>query len=126
VQGTGAASAEAHGEPVDEEAVVDDPGKDPVSGVVDSIEHDLARVLIGPAEDEWFFPLATLPDGADIGNLIAFSEVDGRFVADGFFGPQETDNSIESRLSRGINRRRTTEMQRTDLRAAIDEANGSG
>ena len=105
---------------------MDDPGNEAVSGVVDSIEHDLARVLIGPAEDEWFFPLATLPDGVEVGNLIALTEVDGRFTADGFAGPQDTDNSIESRMARGINRRRTTEMQRSDLRAAMDKADGSG
>lgn len=90
----------------------------PVTGVVESIEQDLARVLIGPTEDEWFFPLSTLPDGAAEGDVVGFIETDGRYAADGFAGPRQTENSIESRLSRGINKRRTTEMRLTDLRAA--------
>ena len=104
---------------------MDDTGSEPVSGVVDSIEGDLARVLIGPGEEEWFFPLSTLPDGAVVGNEIAFVDGDGRYVADGFVGTRQTENSIEERLSRKINRRRTVEMQRSDLRAAIDEVDGA-
>lgn len=94
----------------------------PVTGVVDSVEQDLARVLIGPAEEEWFFPLTTLPEGAGEGDVVGFVEVDGRYVADGFAGPRQSENSIESRLSRGINKRRTTEMNRSDLRAAAAAA----
>jgi len=97
---------------------VDDAGNDTVSGVIDSIDADLARVLIGPGEDEWFFPLATLPEGVVEGNVVAFVEAEGRYVAEGFVGTRQTENSIEQRLARGINRRRTTEMGRADLRAA--------
>jgi hypothetical protein len=106
--------------------VVDDTGSEPVSGVVDSIDDDLARVLIGPGEEEWFFPIATLPDGVVEGNVLELHEADGRYVADGFVGTRQTENSIEERLSRGINRRRTAEMRRSDLRAAIDKVDGSG
>lgn len=105
---------------------MDDPGNEPVSGVVERIDDDLARVLVGPTEDEWFFPIATLPDGTVEGNVIAFHEVDGRLVADGFVGSRQTENSIEERLSRGINRRRTAEMSRADLKAAIEKVDGSG
>ena len=35
---------------------MDEAADDTVTGVVDSIDQDLARVLIGQAEDEWFFP----------------------------------------------------------------------
>lgn len=97
---------------------MDDTGNDPVSGVIDSIDADLARVLIGPGEDEWFFPLAMLPGGVVEGNVVAFVESEGRYVAEGFAGTRQTENSIEERLSRGINKRRTTEMRLSDLRAA--------
>jgi len=97
---------------------VDPSAEVPVTGVVDSVEQDLACVLIGPTDEEWFFPVSTLPDGAAEGDVIGFVETDGRYVAKGFAGPRQTENSIESRLSRGINKRRTTEMRLTDLRAA--------
>ena len=97
---------------------MDDTGNDTVSGVIDSIEADLARVLIGPGEEEWFFPLSTLPEGVVEGNVVAFVEAEGRYVAEGFVGTRQTENSIEQRLSRGINKRRTTEMRLSDLRAA--------
>jgi hypothetical protein len=103
---------------------MDDPADGPVTGVVDSIEQDLARVLIGPAEEEWFFPITTLPEGAVEGDVVGFVEAEGRYVADGFVGTRQTGNSIESRMARGINKRRTTEMSRSDLRAAIDKAEG--
>lgn len=101
-------------------------GSETVPGTVEGIDGDLARVLIGPDEDEWFFPLATLPEGVVVGNVVAFTEDDGRFVADGYVGTRQTENSIEERLSRSINRRRTAEMSRTDLQRAIDDANRTG
>src|SRR4051794_27983363 len=95
-----------------------DEAADEVTGVVAGIDDDLARVLIGPAEEEWFFPVATLPAGTVEGNALSFESTDGRYVATGFVGSRQTENSIEERLSRGINRRRTTEMRLSDLRAA--------
>jgi len=104
---------------------MDEPADGTVTGVVDSIDQDLARVLIGEAEEEWFFPVSTLPDGVVEGDVVGFVESEGRFVADGFVGPRQTGNSIESRMSRGINKRRTTEIRRSELRSAIDEAKGT-
>jgi hypothetical protein len=100
---------------------VDDAGRDAVSGVVEGIEGDLARVLIGPAEQEWFFPVDTLPEGVVVGNVVAFVEQGGRYVADGYIGTRQTEDSIEQRLARGINRRRTQELRKGDLRAALDD-----
>ncbi len=104
---------------------MDEPADATVTGVVDSIDQDLARVLIGTAEEEWFFPVTTLPEGAVEGDVVGFVESEGRFVADGFVGPRQTGNSIESRMARGINKRRTTEIRRAELRSAIDEAKGT-
>jgi hypothetical protein len=103
---------------------MDEPVDGTVTGVVDSIDDDLARVLIGTAEEEWFFPVATLPDGVVEGDVVGFVESEGRYVADGFVGPRQTGNSIESRMARGINKRRTTEIRRSELKAAIDDAKG--
>ena len=103
---------------------MDEPADGTVTGVVDSIEQDLARVLIGKAEEEWFFPVSTLPEGVVEGDVVGFVESEGRFVADGFVGPRQTGNSTESRMARGINKRRTTEIRRSELRSAVDEAKG--
>src|SRR5688572_9802897 len=103
---------------------MDEPADGTVTGVVDSIEQDLARVLIGTAEEEWFFPVSTLPEGAVEGDVLGFVESEGRYVADGFVGPRQTGNSIESRMARGINKRRTTEIRRSELRSALDQAEG--
>jgi hypothetical protein len=106
--------------------MVGETGSETVPGVVDGIDGDLARVLIGPDEAEWFFPLATLPEGVVVGNVVAFVDDGGRYVADGFVGTRQTENSIEERLSRSINRRRTAEMSRADLQRAIDDADRMG
>ena len=107
---------------------VSDSGKAPKLvekfSVVEGIDGDLARVLIGPDEEEWFFPVATLPEGVVVGNAVAFVDEGGRYVADGYVGSRQTEDSIEQRLSRSINRRRTAQVDRDDLRRAIDDSAG--
>jgi hypothetical protein len=87
-----------------------------VSGVVDEIDNDLARVLIGDDQAEWFFPLSTLPPGAKVGSDILFSTDNGRYAVIGFArgAAFSNDRSIEDRLSRPLSRRRTLEMHVSD------------
>jgi hypothetical protein len=95
-----------------------------VSGVVVEIENELARVLVGDDEDEWFFPVATMPDGAKVGSDLLFTrQRDGRLAVLGFArtaGHTSGPTSIEDRLARPLSRFRTTEVRAADLRAAVE------
>ena len=87
-----------------------------VSGEVVGVDQDLARVLIGDQQEEWFFPLAMLPAGARVGSDILFTEHDGRYNPLGFARVGHTsERSIEDRLSRPLSARRTGEIRRSDL-----------
>jgi hypothetical protein len=91
-----------------------------VNGTVVDVEHDLARVLIGPMDEEWFFPMQTLPDGTGVGTAITFTEVNGRYTAMGLARSATTsiDRSIQDRLSRPLSQRRTADLQAADIAAA--------
>lgn len=98
-----------------------------VTGVVADIDNDLARVLIGDdqvQQEEWFFPMQTLPPGTKPGVDILFTERDGRFMAIGFarVAGHTAERSIEDRLARPISARRTNEVRVSDLRATPDDA----
>ena len=82
------------------------------NGVVASIDQDLARVLIGDAESEWFFPMQTLPAGVKVGSDLLFTEHDGRYSVLGFArsAGHTAERSIEDRLRRPISQRRTLDM----------------
>lgn len=90
------------------------------SGVIVDIENELARVLIGDEQEEWFFPTTTLPEGAKVGSDLLFTrQRDGRYAVLGFSrtaayaaGP----TSIEDRLARPLSKFRAS-----DLRAGLHD-----
>ncbi len=87
-----------------------------VEGEVVGVDQDLARVLIGDLQEEWFFPLAMLPAGTRVGSDILFTALDGRYSPLGFArGGHTSERSIEDRLSRPLSARRTGEIRRSDL-----------
>lgn len=94
-----------------------------VSGTVVDIEHDLARVLIGDREDEWFFPMQTLPEGTHVGTAVLFTEENGRYTALGLArsGSTSVDRSIEDRLANRLLLRKTADFRMSDLRAEIED-----
>jgi len=96
-----------------------------VIGVVAEIENELARVLVGDDEDEWFFPVTTMPEGAKVGSDLLFTrQRDGRLAVLGFSrraGHSSEPTSIEDRLARPLSRFRTTELRAADLRASLDD-----
>ena len=96
-----------------------------VNGVVVDIEAELARVLIGDDEEEWFFPMATMPDGVKQGSDLLFTrQRDGRFAVLGFArtaGHTAGPSSIEDRLARPLSRFRTSDVRAADLRAAVED-----
>jgi hypothetical protein len=97
---------------------------DAASGTVVDIDEGLARVLIGPDDEEWFFPLTTLPPGSGVGTAIMFTRHDGRYTVLGLARSATTsvERSIEDRLSRPISMRRTADIQASDLRAALGDS----
>jgi hypothetical protein len=78
-----------------------------VSGVVDQIDNGVARVLIGEAAEEWFYPLSMLPRGVEVGTCVWFRQQDGRWQSMGLASeaPTATVRTIEDRLERQRNRR---------------------
>lgn len=96
-----------------------EPFQTAVLGHVDRIDDGMARVFIGDHEEEWFFPLGTLPDGANAGSEVHFSLEDGRYVALSLASVGESERSITDRLNRPMNVRRTGEMRRVELQAAL-------
>lgn len=98
--------------------------RDAVSGTVVDVEQEIARVLIGPDDEEWYFPLQSLPAGSGIGTAITFTHENGRYAALGLARSATTsvERSIEDRLSRPLSMRRTADLQAADVRAALDES----
>ena len=84
-------------------------------GYIDDIEDGVARVLIGPDEDEWFFPLGMLPDDVQPGDDMLFVEAEGRFAVAGFarVATHSADRAIEDRLHRPLAARRAGRFGRT-------------
>jgi hypothetical protein len=79
-----------------------------VTGVVEGLEDELARVTIGDDASEWFFPLNMLPEGIEVGTCLWFVRRDGQWVPLGIAQerPTPTDRPIEDRLGRHITDRR--------------------
>lgn len=96
-------------------------GESAVEGVIASIEDGLARVLIGEAQEEWFFPIEMLPSDCEPGICLMFVEQDGRYQPLGKtkVAPAVKVRTIEERLHRKITARRTREagagLRRRDL-----------
>lgn len=90
-----------------------------VLGVVDGIDGDsVARVLIGDDQEEWFFPLNMLPTGVEEGEGLRFTDQAGRYVVIGRVDIVRATPSIEDRLSRPLNTKKTAEVDLDDLRLA--------
>lgn len=88
-----------------------------VSGLVDQVDNGVARVLIGEQQEEWFYPLSTLPAGTDVGTCIWFRRQDSHWVSMGLASeaPTATVRTMEDRLYRQ-QRRQTLEMPLAELR----------
>ena len=94
-----------------------------LAGSVEAIdENGVARVLIGPAEEEWFFPLDLLPDGVATGAVVRFADRDGRLIVVGMADMPVPTQSIEDRLSRPLSTKRTAEYEAGELRKAARTA----
>lgn len=92
-----------------------------VDGEIAEIVDGVARVLIGDAEEEWFFPLNLLPDGVDVGGVVAFVFADGRYEPVRVVSAADGLSAIESRLSRPLNAIRSDQYEVRDLRRQLDE-----
>lgn len=94
-----------------------------LAGSVEAVDQNgVARVLIGPAEEEWFFPLDLLPEGTDAGDVIRFADRDGRYIVVGKAEVPVPTLSIEDRLSRPLNTKRTAEFEAGELQAMARSA----
>ncbi|MBA3302271.1 MAG: hypothetical protein H0U26_00190 [Acidimicrobiia bacterium] len=86
------------------------------------IEDGLARILIGGDDEEWFFPLEILPTGTVVGTAILFTVDAGRYTVLGLSRSSTTSvgRSIEDRMARPLNLRRTSELRASDLRPDVE------
>ena len=86
-------------------------------GHIDDITDGLAQVTVNGAE--WFYPIEMLPDDARAGDEIDVELVDGKYQ------PVEIDEhdpfgSIDRRLNRKINSRRTAQIEAKALRKSLE------
>ena len=96
-----------------------------VAGEVESVDdNDVARVLLGEDQEEWFIPTDMLPDGIAPGDRVRFTTQHGRLVVIGMADSAPEERSIEDRLSRPISSMKTSEFELADLRSARMEAVG--
>ena len=72
--------------------------------VVMSIDHGVATILVGDQQEEWDFPLDLLPEGTGEDSIVLMSGEGYSLRAVGL-APERVD-SVQSRLNRGVNRRR--------------------
>jgi hypothetical protein len=72
-----------------------------VAGTVVELDDVVARVLIGPEDEEWFFPRNMLPPSTHVGSRLVFESREGRYEALEIATP-----SIEDRLARPLSLRR--------------------
>jgi hypothetical protein len=97
-----------------------------VAGEIEGVDdNDVARVLLGDDQEEWFIPMDMLPPGAAAGDRVRFTSQDGRLVVIGMAESAPEERSIEDRLSRPLNSMRTSEFEVSDLRAARAQAVGA-
>ncbi|MBI2704479.1 MAG: hypothetical protein HYX32_04210 [Actinobacteria bacterium] len=90
-----------------------------VAGRIEGVDaNDVARVLLGNEQEEWFIPTDMLPVGAGVGDRVRFTKQDGRLVVIGMAAGVPEERSIEDRLSRPISAKRTSEFEMSELRAA--------
>jgi hypothetical protein len=94
-----------------------------VPGTVVDIEEGMARILIGADDEEWFFPTHILPAGTVVGTAILFTVEAGRYQVLGLARSATTSvgRSIEDRMARPLNLRRTSELRSSDLRADVED-----
>ena len=99
-----------------------------IVGHIERVDDGLAQVFIGVQREEWFFPLETLPEGADVGREIVLTLQQGRYVALKLVPAvvRDQDRSIIDRLNRPMNLRRTGEMRRVELAEALRSAHAIG
>lgn len=100
---------------------VDQPTKI-VVGIIEEMEDGVARILIGPSREEWWFPTTMLPVHIKAGDHLDFEPEGGRYLV---LGPTVTDDdahqrSIEDRLSRPLSARKTSQVEAKDLRRQLD------
>jgi hypothetical protein len=93
--------------------------KEAVTGTIVDIEHDLARVLIGDDEEEWFFPMQTLPEGSEVGSVIMFAKDEGRYTA--LSASRARSSSIDNRLTNPLLLRKTADFRVSDLRRELED-----
>jgi len=92
-----------------------------LAGTVESIDgRGVARVLIGPTEEEWFFPTDLLPDGTCEGDVVRLADREGKLIVVGLGDRPVSARSIEDRLSRPLNSKRTEEHDADELRVVAE------
>ena len=94
-----------------------------VTGTITDLEDGVARILIGPRKDEWWFPTSMLPVKSRPGDVLDFEPCDGRFLV---LGPSVqadavSSRSIEERLSRPLSSKKTERVTLRGLRSLMDE-----
>jgi len=95
-------------------------GEREVEGIIDAVDGEgLARVLIGTAEVEWFFPLEMLPEGVGEGDAIRFGVDEGAYFVIGRGSRAANVRSIEDRMSRRMHSRKTAELDAVELRRQL-------
>lgn len=103
----GDADAASRPEPLPEDRLV---------GVVDSVDEDVATVLVGADEVEYVFPLSLLPEGAAAGMMLYLVLREGRLevLGERTAGKAELGGAVQDRLERGLSRRRLRDLGITD------------
>jgi hypothetical protein len=72
-------------------------------GVVISLDHDGAHVLVEQTGEEWYFPTTLVPESLAANDVVVL-QGSGRDVR--IVGTDSLMPSVEARLQRGLNRRR--------------------
>ena len=105
---------------------------EPATGKVIDIDEGMAHVLVGDDEEEWYFPLTTLPVGTKAGDGLLLVKVDLRYKAIRRLPCQDetSGRSIEDRMARRIVRDRVGSPQvaevsapRSAARAVVETSN---
>ncbi len=76
--------------------------------VVITIDHGVATVLVGEHQEEWDFPMQLLPAGTTEDSILLLTG-EGYGLEVVGLAPERVD-SVQSRLNRGLNRRRMAQI----------------
>lgn len=92
-----------------------------VAGTIMDMEDGVARILIGPRDEEWWFPTTMLPLHVRAGDALDFASEGGRYLV---IGASMTDDdarnrSIEDRLSRPLSAKKTEQVDARALRRQL-------